>query len=190
MTGQGPPSSDANAARSVPTAPAGAQPGSVPAVREMEDARVGYQTAVSLWVYEGTLICSKYNALLVANSIVLAVTGFTANTERPPISLRVGLPVVGVVLCAFWLLLTKRGFDNYVYWVLSAREIEDKYLPDVQTVSRGGRFADGSPVVMSLRTGSVGLRMSKTSRLFKASTSSYVIVACFIALYVLLALRF
>jgi len=40
-----------------------------------EDARIDYQVATTLWTYEGQLVWSKFNAMLVANSIVLAVIG-------------------------------------------------------------------------------------------------------------------
>jgi len=38
-----------------------------------ENAKVGYQVAIELWIYEGELVWSKFNVMLVANSIVLAL---------------------------------------------------------------------------------------------------------------------
>ena len=49
---------------------------------DLDNARVGYQVAVSLWIHEGELIWSKFNALLVANSIILAAIGVT-KVRRP-----------------------------------------------------------------------------------------------------------
>lgn len=48
----------------------------------IENARVGYQVATNLWVYEGTTIWSKFNALLVANSIILAMVGLSFRPVR------------------------------------------------------------------------------------------------------------
>ena len=39
--------------------------------QQLENARVGYQVATSLWSYEVGLIWSKFNALLVANRLYL-----------------------------------------------------------------------------------------------------------------------
>src|SRR4051812_43356360 len=83
-----------------------------------------YQTAITLWTYEGTLIWSKYNAMLVANSVILAVTGITVSSEDESAVLHWGLPAIGITLCAAWILLTRRGFDNYLYWIFTARELE------------------------------------------------------------------
>ena len=42
---------------------------------EPEDLRLGYQSAIALWTYEGNLVWSKFNAMLVANSVVAAIIG-------------------------------------------------------------------------------------------------------------------
>src|SRR5690349_10694594 len=75
------------------------------------DIQIGYQAAVALWIYEGNLIWSKFNALLVANSIVLAVFGLSLGSSRLPQPFTIGLPIAGIILCAAWAILTKRGFD-------------------------------------------------------------------------------
>ena len=152
----------------------------------LEEARLGYQTAVSLWTHEGNLIWSKFNAMLVANSIVLAGVGFVSNSSSASVLLRTGLSLVGLALCFFWLQFTKRGFDYYTYWVLSARELEEKYLSGgVEIVSRGGRFADGAPVELEISGRTVSLRMSRMSRGLRTAWGSYAVVACFMVLYAL-----
>jgi hypothetical protein len=151
----------------------------------IEDVRVGYQTAVTLWTYEGTLIWSKYNAMLVANSVVLAATGFSLGSTRFG-AFAVTLPLACLVFCLFWWHLTKRGFDNYIYWVLSARELEEKYIPGIQTISRGGAFADGAEVTLEIGGKSVSRRMSPASRSLRAATSSYGVIYCFAVVYVIL----
>ena len=125
--------------------------------------------------------------MLVANSIVLAVTGFAVGSDKLSNVFKAGLPVVGIVLCVLWLHLTKRGFDNYVYWILSARELEEKYLPaGLTTISRGGLFADGKSVDLTIGGRDLKVRMSRVSRIFKAAWSSYLVIASFLVLYLLL----
>jgi hypothetical protein len=143
---------------------------------DINDARVGYQAAVSLWVYEGKLIWAKYNAMLVANSVILAVYGVAlGSSQRLPSAFVTGLPIAGVTLCFLWAIPTKRGFDNYAYWIACVRELEEAHLtPTVRTVSRGGPFADGRVVTVTIDGQSNAYSMSRVSRLLRASWSSYI----------------
>ena len=45
----------------------------------LENARVGYTKAVDLWIYMGGEVWSRFNVMLVANSIVLAAVGILAS---------------------------------------------------------------------------------------------------------------
>jgi hypothetical protein len=139
------------------------------------------------------LIWSKFNALLVAHSIILAGIGLsmTAAADRSVGLLNKALPVAGFALCVLWYLLVKRGFDNYVYWVWSARELEERHLSDpVKTISRGGTFADGKEVVRIIVGGQEReLSMPWVSGLLKAEYASYGVIIVFAGLYALLGLR-
>lgn len=154
----------------------------------IQDARVGYQAAVALWVYEGTLIWAKYNAMLVANSVILAVYGVTlGSSQRLPAAFVTGLPIAGIALCVLWAILTKRGFDNYAYWIGCVRELEEAHLaPTVRTVSRGGSFADGRVVTVAIDGQPKDYSMSRVSRLLRAAWSSYMVILVFVVLYALL----
>lgn len=152
-----------------------------------ENAKIGYQATIDLWSYEGQLIWSKYNALLVANSIVLAVIGLSFNSPNLSSLILVGMPISGVLLCITWFLLTKRGFDNYKYWIFSARELEEKYLnPPVKTVSRGGHFTEGKKVLIEIDNKNKNYQMSYISRKLKAEWSSYLVIGIFAVMYFLI----
>lgn len=69
-----------------------------------ENARVGYQVATSLWVYEGETLWSKFNALLVANSIILGSIGLSMTASSRLVLFSVGMPIVGIILCGLWFL--------------------------------------------------------------------------------------
>jgi len=118
---------------------------------KIENARVGYQVAVSLRIHEGELFWDQFNALLVANSIFLATIGLAMSTSSPLRVFSLGMPIAGIILCMLWFLLTKRRFAYRLYYTLSAREIEEKFLSDsVQTISRGGDFADGKEIKLTI----------------------------------------
>jgi len=151
-----------------------------------EDVRLGYQVATDLWAYEGQLLWSKFNAMLVANSIVLATIGLGISASSKLAIFTKGMPLAGLAFCLLWFLVTKRGFDNYIYWVLSARELEEQYLSDaVKTVSRGGDLADGKKVHFKINNQTKEYQMSFLGS-FKVRQSSYLVIALFAAMYILI----
>lgn len=152
----------------------------------IENARVGYQAAMNLWIYEGEIFWSKFNALLVANSIVLGSIALSMSDTCPLSIFTIGMPVTGIILCLVWFLTTKRSFDYYRYWIFSAREIEEQYLSNsVQTISRGGKFADGKVVEIVIGGEGKRLKMSRWGR-FRVEWSSYLIISLFFMIYALL----
>jgi len=107
----------------------------------IDNARLGYEVAAALWAYEGQVTWAAFNAMLVANSIVLAMEGFAQGI------IKMVLPIFGIFLCIMWYSLTTRGFEVHNYRVLATRELEELYLaPTVTTVSRGGSFHGGGTV--------------------------------------------
>jgi len=152
-----------------------------------EDARIDYQVATTLWTYEGQLVWSKFNAMLVANSIVLAVIGLGISSQLELPIFTIGMPIAGLFFCAMWFLVTKRGFDNYVYWIRSARELEERHLTDiVETVSRGGDFAAGKEVQLTINGETRKYRMSWFGRLLKVEWASYLIIGVFAVIYLII----
>jgi hypothetical protein len=152
---------------------------------EHADNRLGYEAALALMTYEGGLIWAKFNAMLVANGFVLAIAGATAAAKSTPTALQKAVAVGGLVLCALWANLISRGFDQYVYWILSAREVEEQALaPAVQTLSRGAAFAAGRAVPLSIDSQLIHHRMSLMSRSVTARQNAYLIITVFGALYV------
>jgi hypothetical protein len=150
-----------------------------------ENARVGYQVATTLWTYEGQLVWSKFNAMLVANSIVLAVIGLAISSQHTLPIFTIGMPIGGLIFCAMWFLVTKRGFDNYIYLIRSARELEEQHLTDVvKTVSRGGDFADGKKIELTINGKTKKYRMSWFGRLLRVEWASYIVIAVFAAIYI------
>lgn len=153
---------------------------------ELENARTGYQAAVNLWIYEGSQIWSKFTAMIYANTIVVATIGIiTTSTRAADLGVfRVTLGILGLVLCMAWIFLTKRSFEYYNYWILSARELEENHLSDaVQTVSRGAVFADGKSVCFQTKP-PICHQASPRLPNVRIQTISYLIIVVFIALYI------
>jgi hypothetical protein len=140
-----------------------------------------------LMAYEGNLIWARFNAFLVAHSIILAIVTLNAGSKDPEVTLTFGLPLAGLVFSAVWTVITKRGSDYYTYWILSMRELEETHLaPEVRTVSRGADFAAGRPVGLTLGGRPHEHRMSPMSRRVPIIASSYTLIAVFAVIYLLL----
>ena len=104
-----------------------------------DKAQYGYMAAITLWTYEGNQIWSKFTAMVYANTIIFTILGLVITSDKNFPVLQWGLPFIGMILCIAWFLLTKRGFEYYRHWILSARELEVGHLyPPVHTVSAGG----------------------------------------------------
>ena len=101
----------------------------------MENARVGYQVAANLTASEVQMIWARYNAMLLANSIVLAVIAqfLIAAIKESSIALVIipsFMSLVGIVLCIFWLCMTERKTKISMFYRFSARKLEEKCLGD------------------------------------------------------------
>ncbi|MCE7925626.1 MAG: hypothetical protein DYG98_21450 [Haliscomenobacteraceae bacterium CHB4] len=154
-----------------------------------EVAKLGYETAVQLWIYEGELIWSKYNAMLVANSIVMGILGFAISSSNVsvPKYYMIGLCVVGIVLCLAWYQLMKRGYDTLIYWVFSALEIEaNHFSPTLEIFQRGRKFSSGEKVEFLIGDKKLEHKASKTHQLFRVATMGNLVIAIFVMLYLVI----
>jgi hypothetical protein len=158
---------------------------------DAENARVGYQVALDFAAFYGGAIWSMFNAMLVANSIVVAGTVVVLSGQSSLAILKTFLSVVGLLLCVTWFLLVKRSHEYSAYYVLSAREIEEKYLsPQITTLSRGGVYGGGKAVSLHIGGALTSQRMSPWARWVKSEFLSYVVILIFAALYLMLFFKF
>jgi amino acid permease len=134
----------------------------------LENARVGYEVAVNLWTYQGSLIWNRFNIMLTANSVIVSVIGLLLSSESNLTIFAVLLPSVGLVLCAVWALLAARGFVYREYWASRAREIEEAYLSDVVTTCR-----DVS-----------GIEFGRLSKLGGQKEMTYVVISAYAVVFV------
>jgi hypothetical protein len=154
-----------------------------------EDTRAGYEAAVSLHTYEGSLTWTRFSALLIVNSIIMSVIAVTLASNHVLQWPVVAMSLAGFVTCVAWFLLTTRGFDYAKYWLLSAREIEEQYLtPGVNTLSRGAVFAKGCKVPLKLKCGPDHHQLSCLGRLLSFQCLANVVIFIFACIYVFLPL--
>ena len=153
---------------------------------EQKNIRTGYQVAVDLYAHVGDEVWARYNAMLVAHAIFIAiiVNSTIKNNINAPI-ITIPLSIVGAVICFFWLLTTKRCVNYQDYFLNSARELEENYLSDsIKTVSRGAKFAEGKKVHIKLKKSKTFSRMCFWSRMMKANNAACSVIALFFAIYV------
>lgn len=152
-----------------------------------EDARVGYQAALELARSEAGLNWARFNAMVLANSIVIAMISLVLTSEKHIAHLVLILCATGLGLCGVWFLLMARGFGFERYYILSARELEEQHLKDqIKTVSRGGDFADKGSATLKISGKDFPCCMGAGGGL-RARTSSYVTIVIFALLYLALA---
>lgn len=150
----------------------------------LENARTGYQAAVNLWTVEGQTFWAKFNAMLVANSILLASIGFSASRQNvPPRFITMLLPIIGIVLSIVWLCMTARSYAFDKYWIYSARELEQRLHP-VKTALRGRTFSKGDEVRFhDIGTEKIKLQIPLLGKP-RVRTASYILIAAFLLIYV------
>jgi hypothetical protein len=122
----------------------------MPRSDEIDNARVGYQVALTYVTYWGGVNWSMFNAMIVANSVVVTGIAFAYSSTPPVPHLKLLLAITGLIFCAAWSLMLYRSHRMNLYYLLSAREIEELYLQPVKTLSRGGSYADGEQVTLKI----------------------------------------
>ena len=150
----------------------------------LENARVAYQAAVSLRTSRADELWSQFNALVTANSIILAVETFTIDSGSSPHFLSIGMAIIGLLLCLIWCVLHVRGVAFTGYYLFSAREIEERFLKDeVEILSRGGDFAEGKIVDFSLTEQKHSERMNLIGRILRVRSVAYLVILTFASVH-------
>lgn len=96
------------------------------------------------------MVWARFNVLMAANSIVIGASVLLLTRGSQFLNLARLLPITGLALCIAWLILTWGGMEYFRYLTCSARELEEKYLYPVETLSRGAAFEDSKEVTIVL----------------------------------------
>jgi hypothetical protein len=155
-------------------------PGSCP--ERMENARTGYETAVNYSILNQNIIWSIFNTMLVANSIVVAGIGLIHEIPNYHGFFHIFLPGIGIGLCLIWFVIFRRHFKLSLYFLFSARELEEQYLNDpLVTFHRGEAFSGGAKVSFIGKEKPLGMNFIEK---MKGNYSLCVIIGIFMLFYV------
>jgi hypothetical protein len=101
-----------------------------------------FETIRQLYAYEGNLVWGRYNAMLVANGILVAAIGVFWKNAEP---LMAGfLIVAGLAVCALWSQLTHIGFRMQREYLTWAEEFETHKAEAERIFTRAANVCHGS----------------------------------------------
>jgi hypothetical protein len=157
-----------------------------PSVDRLENARVGYQAALSIWIARTRMIWSRFNMMIVANSIILGAISLTIGSNHSlSTSFTRALCLVGLAVSLAWLPAHRRACQQNSYLHSSARELENYLSDPVATISRGTTFSEGNEVTLMIDGEKKKLRLSWLTRIQLAKTEFFsdFVIAMFAILY-------
>lgn len=153
---------------------------------DQENARIGYQVAVDLWGILVETSWSRFNAMVVANSIIIGMLALTLISDKKILFIFASvISIIGIILCILWFFLMKRDSEFQYYYSRSAGELEE-YLNKVETVRRGHKFANGEKV--SIKNGLCPTELEMSWNLKTRSLINWVIYL-FIGIYFLIFMQ-
>ena len=142
--------------------------------------RLAYQASIQLSSSNAEVIWGIFNAMLLANTIVVGAATLTLSAERITPIVPAILAILGLVTSAFWFFLVKRARSYTDYFILAAREMEETYFaPRISLLARGGQFAQGEPVELVVGGSKRTLRMDSWSRKGRVETASAIVIPAF-----------
>ena len=154
-----------------------------------ENALIGYQMAINIFWYQGEQVWARFNVMLFANSVVLGSIGLVFTSQHELDVLTLLLSITGLLLCAIWFMQMQREAEYSTYYILAARELEEKYLSDpVKTLSRGGLFAEGKPITLEIGGEPKPLRMSRLAGTLRSRTAATLVIVILAGLYIAITL--
>ncbi len=150
---------------------------------DVQKALAGYQAAVNLTMHSSSEAWARFNAMVVANSIIMAGIGVVIAGDFAELRVALALGVAGLILCAAWLILVERGLEYAAYYVCSAREFElGPLAPVVRTLDRGNEFAQGRTVDIVVESRPKD-KIGQPGRLLHGRWAARVVVAVFASLF-------
>jgi hypothetical protein len=153
----------------------------------LENARVGYQAALSIWIAGRRMIWSRFNMMVVANGLILGAIILTIgnNYALSAPFIRI-LCLVGLAVSFAWLVSHRRACEHNSYLLFSARELESHLADPVATIARAMTFSQGDEVTLTIDGEKKKLRLSWLARtgLARTESFSYFVIAMLMVLYV------
>lgn len=157
--------------------------------RKIENARVGYQVAVSLMCHEEQAIWLRCRTILIANGIIAATIGWALTSTELPSDAKCILlhtaAALGIILCILWWCVIARSYRKAYLYSRCAHILERDYLSDpVETLERNAEMSKLPRGKTKLDDDDI--RISLPGRLIPIKTVPYFLCAIFFALYIAL----
>lgn len=151
---------------------------------DIDTVRIGYQIATDLRLSRSDETWSQFNAFVTANSIIVAAETLTASMQNLNTLISLVVPIFGIAVCLIWLVAHVRGMGFAVFYLLVAREIEEKYLRgDINIYSRGGDFSDGKPITLDIGGQKLTYRLNLLGRIFRGRPIAYLVILIFVSIH-------
>lgn len=152
-----------------------------------QDEIASYESAVQLSISNAQGVWEIHNSMLLVNSILIGLVMLII--DRPVYGHVLGIifPCLGVIINFVWLCLVIRARRYADYFVLSAREIENRsFAEPSQLLTRGARFASGESVSFSFGDSTRSIKMGRLAKLGRVITSSLILVCSFGVIYIII----
>lgn len=115
-------------------------------IEDLENIRLKYSSVLTMKASEGEIQWSRYNAMLVANTIIIGLISFTYTKDSIfPLLLQIIFwfaPFLGILLCIVWHKMTERGFSWTKFWTDKAYDLEGCIKGTVNPIQDGRKKRD------------------------------------------------
>ncbi len=96
-----------------------------------ENVKLGYPVLADAIALVSQEIYSRFNAMLTANSIIIALIGLAlVSVQSLPQPLPIVLPIAGLFLCIVWGFLNHQGVHRQHKYMEEARRLEQLFCGD------------------------------------------------------------
>lgn len=107
--------------------------------QKIENIRTKYLSAIQLSISEGQIQWSRFNTILLINTILFAILGFTNLTDTKISLLQSYIPIIGFTISFLWGIMTIRGFDWTTFWIMEARKLEKDIKGNINILEDGAK---------------------------------------------------
>lgn len=160
-------------------------PPPVPSAPSASDDQTAYAAAVSLFIFASEVTWARFNALLLANSILIVVIVTALTSDRDLGWVAAALSGVGIVLSVVWYGINQRSHAYQKFYARHAEELETR-LVDIRIFKDGRRFSQGHGV--DLYGDTEPFRVGAVARHVKVGLGARAVIFLFCATYVLFVL--
>ncbi len=153
------------------------------------DIQVSYEQAIELYMYEGQLVWSRFQSMLVMNTILFGAIGISLSSNKPNEFILIVLSFIGFLLSVILFVATIRGFASNKFWALCAREIEES-SKKLKLFKKRNDFRNDLAVIFNFKDPktkrNTRYRRNQILRIINTEYGLYAIMGAFSLLYICL----